>query len=414
MSTSQTPNRSYLTLFALILAGEMVFSLPFHITRFFRPSYLDVFSLTNTQLGDIFALYGIVAMLAYFPSGFFADRFSVRKLLSFSLLATALGGVYLIQIPSTFGLQCLFAYWGLTSILLFWAALIKATREWGGPQTQGRAFGLLDAGRGLLAAAAASLAVIIFEYGVVGEALDSGYALQDVIVYYVGLTFLASVFVWFFVPDQNAESTAISVEHVKAVVVRRVVWVKAMLVFCAYCGFKSIDNFGLYATDVLGMSELESAQFTSQLAYLRPICAIVAGFLADRILASNLSAILFALATLSFVILGIVTPVGLEWLVYSNLLLTTAVIFGVRGVYFALVEETNTSHHVTGLTVGLISVIGFFPDVFFAPLTGRILDQNPGLIGFQHYFLLLAVICMLGLIAAMYLIKFRRARSITH
>jgi hypothetical protein len=41
---------------ALILAGEVIFSLPFHIPRFFRPTLLETFELSNTQLGDIFAL----------------------------------------------------------------------------------------------------------------------------------------------------------------------------------------------------------------------------------------------------------------------------------------------------------------------------------------------------------------------
>ena len=43
-------------------------------------------------------------------------------------------------------------FFGVTTILFFWAALIRATRDWGGNNAQGRAFGLLDGGRGLLAA----------------------------------------------------------------------------------------------------------------------------------------------------------------------------------------------------------------------------------------------------------------------
>lgn len=63
----------------------MIFSLPFHIPRFFRPTVLDVFGLSNTQLGDIFAVYGVVALAAYFPGGAIADRYSVRTLIALSL-----------------------------------------------------------------------------------------------------------------------------------------------------------------------------------------------------------------------------------------------------------------------------------------------------------------------------------------
>ncbi|RLD31329.1 MAG: MFS transporter, partial [Bacteroidetes bacterium] len=75
----------WFVIFSLVFAGEMIFSLPFHVARFFRPTLLDVFNLTNTELGDIIAVYGITAMLAYFPGGALADRFSARKLMTLSL-----------------------------------------------------------------------------------------------------------------------------------------------------------------------------------------------------------------------------------------------------------------------------------------------------------------------------------------
>jgi sugar phosphate permease len=77
----------------------MVFGLPFHTARYFRPTMLDVFGLDNTQLGDLFAVYGFTAILAYFPGGALADRFSARFLLSASLFATAAGGLYMATIP---------------------------------------------------------------------------------------------------------------------------------------------------------------------------------------------------------------------------------------------------------------------------------------------------------------------------
>ncbi|MET1253984.1 MFS transporter [Aliikangiella maris] len=149
------------TLLVIIIAGELIFSLPFHIPRFFRPTFLQVFELSNTELGDIFALYGIVAMLSYFPSGILTDRFAPQKLMFYSLVATAAGGVYLATIPPKSSLYFLFAYWGCTSILLFWSAMIKQTWAIAGHHLQGTAFGILDGGRGLVASLAASIAIII-------------------------------------------------------------------------------------------------------------------------------------------------------------------------------------------------------------------------------------------------------------
>ena len=69
-SSPRTSTRTrILTMFALVMAGEAIFGLPFVVARVFRATLLDVFEITNLQLGTAFSVYGVVAMLAYFPGG---------------------------------------------------------------------------------------------------------------------------------------------------------------------------------------------------------------------------------------------------------------------------------------------------------------------------------------------------------
>ena len=390
----------------------MVFSLPFHVTRYFRPSFLDVFNLSNTALGDIFAVYGITAMLAYYPGGIIADRFSARRLMTASLITTALGGLYMAQIPGQTGLTFLFAYWGITSILLFWAALIRATREWGGNLAQGRAFGLLDGGRGLVAATVATLGVFFFsqllpsDLDTVSE-LQRRYALQGVIYHYTVTTMAAAILVWLFIPDTDNNNIIVKnpLTDMRLVFYQPVVWLQAVIVICAYCGYKGLDNYSLYAVEVLGMNEVDSARFTSIAAYLRPVSAIAAGFLVDRSSASRVISITFVLLLLSYSILAVSTPFLLITnIIYANLIVTFIAVFALRGVYFALLEETKISKNITGTAIGLISVIGFTPDVFFAAISGRLLDAAPGINGHQHFFMLLAIISIIGMMATIILV----------
>jgi hypothetical protein len=63
-----------LVIFSLICAGEAIFTLPYHVTRFFRPTFLEVFDLTATELGVAQSAYGVIAMVAYFFGGPLADR----------------------------------------------------------------------------------------------------------------------------------------------------------------------------------------------------------------------------------------------------------------------------------------------------------------------------------------------------
>ena len=93
-------------------------------------------------------------------------------------------------------------FFGLTNILLFWAALIKVTRAWGGDDQQGLAYGLLDGGRGLLAAVMASLGVLAFSVafplGYDAATLEQkGAVLRQVIYGYTAVTAAVGVLVWF-------------------------------------------------------------------------------------------------------------------------------------------------------------------------------------------------------------------------
>lgn len=406
----------WLYLFCLVFAGELIFSLPFHITRFFRPTFLEVFGFSNAELGDVFAVYGVLALLAYFPGGAIADHFSARKLMSLSLVATAVGGVVMAQVPGFWAMAMLFGYWGLTTILLFWAALIKVTREWGGALKQGSAFGILDGGRGFIAAMTASVAVWLLAILLPADLetlapAEREYALQSVIYFYSFMTLLAALLVWLIIPDHktNAEERVPVWLGMTTVIKKPVVWLQAIIIICAYSAYKALDNYGLYAQVAFNMNELEAAEFVKNGAYLRPVAAIITGFIVDRFVASRVIAIFFAILAVSYALLGFASVPGFAIVyLYTNIIITFVTVFGIRGVYFALIEETKIKGNITGTAVGLISVIGFTPEIYFASIAGRLIDAAPGIAGHQHVFLMLAGFAVVGILATVFLAKIKK------
>jgi hypothetical protein len=50
----------------------------------------------------------------------------------------------------------------------------------------------------------------------------------------------------------------------------------------------------------------------------------------------------------------------------------------------------------TGTTVGLISLVGYTPDIFAGPPIGFLLDNSPGETGHQHVFWMLALFSFIG------------------
>ena len=403
----------------LIVAGEAIFALPFHLARFFRPTVLEVFGLTNTELGAAQGVYGVLAMVSYFIGGPLADRFAARKLLAVSLWITAAGGLYMATFPNYAGAVWLWGFFGVSTILFFWAALIRATRDWGGSRSQGRAYGLLDAGRGMLAAVFASLAVAVFGFVFPEDAALATFeqkadALRLVIYGYTGLTAISGLLVWFVIRDprtvEPAATTASSIAGGFARVIGiPAVWLQAVVVVCAYVGYKGFDNYSLFAVEAWEMTEVDAAAAVALASWMRPVAALAAGFLGDRFMVSRMTVILFVVMLGSQLYFAIATPVvGATWILVSNILVTCAAMFGLRGLYFALFEEARVPPAVTGTAVGIVSVVGFTPDIFVAYVGGILLDRSPGLAGHQHYFLFLAAFAALGVLASGWLAHLAR------
>ena len=406
----------YLLMLTLVFAGEIIFGLPFHTARFFRPTLLESFGFTNTELGDVFAAYGVMAMIAYFPGGVLADRFSARSLLTFSLVATGLGGFYMATFPGTVGMAVLYGYWGVTTILLFWAALIRATREWGGTTSQGRAFGILEGGRGIAAALFATLGVAVFAWGMPDNAMlasdsERRAAFRAVILLYTFAAFATAIFTWFLIPPaRHVGDSSRNLFHGTAIVTTRpLVWAQAAVIVCAYCGYKGLDNYALYAHQVLGMDEVEAAKLATYGAYARPFAAVFAGYIADRWGAARTLGACFFVLILSYALLSIALPDGSGLaLIYANILVSFFAVFALRGVYFALLEENRTPPFLTGAVTGVVSFVGFTPEIFFSPITGRILDASPGVVGHQNYFLFLTGVATIGVGVTAWLLRLQR------
>ncbi|MEZ4432714.1 MAG: MFS transporter [bacterium] len=402
-----TPARRALYMAALVIAGEAIFGLPFIIARVFRPTLLDVFALSNLQLGTAMAFYGVVAMLAYFPGGPLADRYPARRLMTAALLATALGGLLLARAPALPALKGLYAFWGLTTILLFWAALIRATREWGDDRRQGQAFGLMDGGRGLFAAVLASICLALFaallpDDPATATLAERAEALRTVILVFTAMTAAAALLVWIAIPDHPARAAEardrITLPAIRRVVRNPAVWLQGLIVVTAYVGYKGIDDLGLYARDTFGFDDIAAARVGALAFWIRPIAAVSAGFIGDRVGASRAIVACFALMLIGdlVVALDLLDP-GAPWMLYTMVVSTAAAVYAVRGLYFALFPDARVPAALTGTAAGLVSVIGYTPDVFMGPLMGHFTDTWPGAEGHRHLFAALAAFAALGL-----------------
>ena len=409
-------NKKFLILTLLILSGEFIYFLPYVLSRVFRPTFLDVFQLNNFQLGSLFSVYGVVALLSYIYGGVITDRYSPRKLMSSALFLTALGGLVLASYPSYQTLQILYGYWGFTSVFLFWGAMIKATRLWGGDNNQGKAFGFLDGGRGIVAASMGSIGVFVFTIVLTSD-IESASVLerQEAFRYVILLSSFMVAFIGLLVliflrnmeyKNTNFELPLNTLTNIKSVLKNESIWLLMLIIMCAYVGYKVTDIYSLYASEVMLYDQIEAAEVGALQLYLRPIVCIAIGLLADR--TKNMFWIIFGFVTMLIGALifsfGIIKP-DMNFIFFLSLVILAVGTYSIRALYFAVLKEANVAFALTGTAVGIISVVGYSPDIFAGPIMGYLLDENPGIIGHQYVYFMLVIFSIIGLIAS---IRFAR------
>jgi len=409
-------NKKFLILTLLILSGEFIYFLPYVLSRVFRPTFLDVFQLNNFQLGSLFSVYGVVALLSYIYGGVITDRYSPRKLMSSALFLTALGGLVLASYPSYQTLQILYGYWGFTSVFLFWGAMIKATRLWGGDNNQGKAFGFLDGGRGIVAASMGSIGVFVFTIVLTSD-IKSASVLerQEAFRYVILLSSFMVAFIGLLVliflrnmedKNTNFELPLNTLTNIKGVLKNESIWLLMLIIMCAYVGYKVTDIYSLYASEVMLYDQIEAAEVGALQLYLRPIVCVAIGLLADR--TKNMFWIIFGFVTMLIGALifsfGIIKP-DMNFIFFLSLVILAVGTYSIRALYFAVLKEANVAFALTGTAVGIISVVGYSPDIFAGPIMGYLLDENPGIIGHQYVYFMLVIFSIIGLIAS---IRFAR------
>lgn len=397
------PHR-WLLMASLILAGESIYMLPY-LRKSFQTSMEATFGLTAFEVGTLNALFGVLALLSYLPGGWLADRFSARRLLTLSLVATGCGGLYMATLPGYAGLLAVHAFWGVFAICTFWAALIKAVRLWSPADQQGRAFGILDGGRGLVGAVLASAAA--FAFGLSGTT-EGG--LVNVITIYSAASLLAGVAVWTLVPDDHETYAEHSPGHRGMGVLDSIartarlpeVWLITVVIFCAYLMFLGSYDFPAYAERGFGETKEFGAWLGAFRDWLRPLAAIAAGIIADRVSPARATGVLFAVLAMGWSALALLPPTASSLILLGTQVAVVALaIFALRGIYFALLEQSRIPLHLTGVAVGGISMLAYTPDIFAAMLSGWLVDTQPGTGGYRIYFGIMAGAAVAGLAAAL-------------
>ena len=399
-----------------MLAAESIYILPYVLARVFRPTFLDVFNLTNLELGGLFSIYGIVAFFSYLYGGVLADRYSPRKLLSISLIFTSLGGLIMMTYPSYFIMQLLFAYWGFTTVFIFWAPMLKATRAIGGVKMQGKTFSFLDGGRGVVASSIGLIGVLIFSVLITEDVSSLTLSeKQEVFKYVIGasslIVFVIGIVVYVYLKIELKDDEKIgNIKSLLELAKLKSVWLISFIILCAYMGYKITDVYSLYASEVMLFDEINAARVGALQQYLRPIVCISVAFFTDK--NGNINNILigfFVMMLGSILFASGLIKVSMNILFFISLIIVATGTYAIRGLYFSILKDGKIPYILSGTAIGLISIVGYSPDIFATPLYGYLLDNFPGIRGHQYVYLILFISSIVGIYVSL---KFKKLNNL--
>ncbi len=400
----------------LILGGGTIFKLSSMKDVFYVPMQAD-WGLTNTQIGFGFTVYAAVQTIGLFSSLYIADRFSKKILLPAGLIGVGLCGAYLTTLPPFSGYLIAFGAMAFFGEVVYWPVLLKAVRLLGNRDEQGRMFGFLEAGRGVVDVLIASGALFVFVQFGEGKA-----GMQAGLVYYTLITITVGIITYFIVdaddrtiPQNDEDVNKQIFKGIKNVVKSPNLWLASFCIFFVYSAYCGLTYFIPFLKDIYALPvALVGAYGIINQYGLKMVGGPVGGYLADKISHSpaiylKWTFLISAVAMLLFiqlphdsmnVYLGMTATLGFG-----------AIIFSQRAIFFAPMDEIGTPREFAGSAMAFGCIIGYMPSMFAYTLYGSLLDNFSGIQGYNYVFSVMVAFSLLGFICATLLTRRMKMRN---
>lgn len=408
----------YSNLALLLTCGGALYPM-LYMRQIYQTTMLEAFQITDGQLGELYSILGLLFFLTYAPSGWLADKLKPMILISLSLVTTGLLGLWYSTLPEFKYLLVIFGSWGITTGFLFWGASMKRIRLISRDDETGKFFGIFDGGKGLIEAILASIALFLFSYvssEIAGNSVVDG--LVTVIYMYsfacIGLGIVCLVLgilemragdVDTEVKDPKWKSNNLVQDVMKMLRIPEV-WLVAVVIAAGYHLFWATYSFSGYLQEGgWGFTAVMAGTVTTIKLWMRPIGGAGAGWLGDRF--QNVVVLRIALILSAVAMSGLIfAPIsGLPESIIIGSCVALIIFLGlttyaIRGLYWAIIEHVKVPPERLGLAIGVISVIGYSPDIFIPLINGYMIDAAPDhQTGYQWYFGYIIMFTVFGVIS---------------
>lgn len=402
--------RRYFQFFLIVLAAGAIYPVIYLRTNY-QVTILEVFNLTQPQLNNFYSMLGMAYVIGYIPSGLIADKVSAKKLIAISLLGTSLCGFWFAQVPGNGSVNAIFFLWGIFSVFTFWSAHMKIVKMLAKESEEGRFFGILDGGRGVVEALMASIGLALFAAILGnGESLaDKQSAIVSVVYLYSAIVLVVAVLIILFVDDdkklatlaenngERSEDEKFHLKDVGKLLKNKYVYLMGGIIFMGYTVFWTVYYLGGFLQTNVGIDAVTVGTITVIILWMRPVGGFIGGFMADRIgrpttikIAVGCAAVLLLITTM--------IPVASANLFPIIMVILGIFLYMIRGTYWSLLGMSKIEATMMGTAIGVISFIGYLPDIILPQLNSYLWATFGDQGGYNAYFIVSAVFGVVGIV----------------
>ena len=364
--------------------------------------------LSDIQLSRIWGVFGTVGMLSYVLGGYFTDRISPRKILTAALALSSILHLYVSFVPSYPLLLVISGLMGLTAVFAFFPASSKVLSSLGSNHNAGRVFGVYYALEGLGGMVVNAIGSRM--YVLTGNEMQTFVLIVRI---YAVLNLVAAIGIYFWfseIETDGIQGNQISFSQLKHVFRRKEVWLIAGITLCNFWLYCSLTYITPYLTDVYGVSEGRTLLYgLIRVNILTVFAGIVFGKLADK-KRSALKVIVWVMPLQCVTLCLLISNEVILKMEIITVVLTMLYAFaatGVKTICLVLITESEFPMLIVGTVIGVVSFIGYSPDAFLYPITGKLLDKYSEQ-GYFYLFVVCLTIAVLAIICCKILQKIRR------
>ncbi len=406
-------DKKWVSFGALMLGAGTIYKLGFLKDAFYIPMQ-EFMGLSHTQIGTAMSVAGLISTFGFLASIYLTDRVSKKIMIPLSLMIICLCGIWLSTFPSYGVFLFIYCLLAICADMLYWPTMLKTVRLLGNEDEQGRMFGIMEAGRGLM-----DTLIAFGALGIFSACGSNAFGLKMAILFYSVVPGVIGIILYFLLePDPKPEKTSDSGETISANrqawegVVRALknknIWLVSFNVFMVYSVYCGLTYFIPFLEEVYALPAALVGVYGIINQYgLKMLGGPVGGYITDKVLhsATKYLRLAFACVGIILVVFTMLPHQSMGIVLGMAITLTiSAFVYSMRAIFFAPMDEVDVPREITGSAMSLGAFIGYLPGAFMYAVYGGILDSVSGIAGYRIVFMIMAAFALGGILLSTYIL----------